>query len=106
MLGRIGSCTLDAQASASGEFPRHEDAVAVGHVLAERFALDEPMTAVQRHVSDVFSPGTRVPSIREFARSYGVSRFTVVEAYDRLVAMGYLEARRGSGFYTTPRPTD
>ena len=43
----------------------------------------------------------RVPSIREFARTHKVSRFTVVEAYDRLVAMGYLEARRGSGFYTT-----
>jgi len=68
--------------------------------------VDQIVTAVQRQVSDVFSPGTRVPSIREFARSYGVSRFTVVEAYDRLVAMGYLEARRGSGFYTTPRPSE
>ena len=52
----------------------------------------------------MFSSGTRIPSIREFARTYKVSRFTVVEAYDRLVAMGYLEARRGSGFYTTHRP--
>jgi DNA-binding transcriptional MocR family regulator len=68
--------------------------------------VDQIVTAVQRQVSDVLSPGTRVPSIREFARSYGVSRFTVVEAYDRLVAMGYLEARRGSGFYTTPRPSE
>jgi len=68
--------------------------------------VDQIVTAVQREVSDVFSPGTRVPSIREFARSYGVSRFTVVEAYDRLVAMGYLEARRGSGFYTTHRPSE
>jgi DNA-binding GntR family transcriptional regulator len=54
-------------------------------------------------VNDAFSPGTRIPSIREFARTHKVSRFTVVEAYDRLVAMGYLEARRGSGFYTTHR---
>lgn len=45
-------------------------------------------------------PGVRVPSIRSFADRHGVSRFTVVEAYDRLVALGYLEARRGSGFYT------
>ena len=29
-----------------------------------------------------------------------MSRFTVVEAYDRLVALGYLEARRGAGFFT------
>src|SRR6185312_10731347 len=36
------------------------------------------------------------------------SRFTVVEAYDRLVAMGYLHSRRGAGFYTAaaPAPAD
>ena len=65
--------------------------------------VDQIVTAVQRQVSDVWSPGTRMPSIRELARSHQVSRFTVVEAYDRLVAMGFLEARRGSGFYTTHR---
>ena len=47
----------------------------------------------------VCRPGTRVPSIRALATERGVSRFTVVEAYDRLVAHGYLESRRGSGFY-------
>lgn len=48
--------------------------------------------------------GTRMPSIRQFAAEHGVSRFTVVEAYDRLVAMGYLQSRRGSGFYVLARP--
>jgi DNA-binding transcriptional MocR family regulator len=48
--------------------------------------------------------GTRMPSIRRFAEDNGVSRFTVVEAYDRLVAQGYLESRRGSGFYVRERP--
>jgi DNA-binding transcriptional MocR family regulator len=47
-------------------------------------------------------PGTKLPSIRTFAKAHGVSRFTVVEAYDRLVAMGYLQSRRGDGFYTSP----
>jgi DNA-binding transcriptional MocR family regulator len=32
-----------------------------------------------------------------------VSRFTVVEAYERLVAQGYLDSRRGSGFYVRDR---
>jgi DNA-binding transcriptional MocR family regulator len=68
--------------------------------------VDQIVTAMQRQVNDAFSPGTRIPSIREFARTHKVSRFTVVEAYDRLVAMGYLEARRGSGFYTTHRPEE
>lgn len=48
--------------------------------------------------------GTRMPSIRRFAEDNGVSRFTVVEAYDRLVAQGYLDSRRGSGFYVRERP--
>lgn len=51
----------------------------------------------------VFRPGMRLPSIRALARQRRVSPFTVVEAYDRLVASGYLEARRGSGFYVRRR---
>ncbi|MEO8163755.1 MAG: PLP-dependent aminotransferase family protein [Betaproteobacteria bacterium] len=54
----------------------------------------------------VLSPGVRLPSIRTFARDYQVSRFTVVEAYDRLVALGYVQSRRGSGFFTCARKND
>lgn len=43
--------------------------------------------------------GSRLPSIRAAALEHGVSRFTVVEAYDRLVARGLVESRRGSGFF-------
>ena len=45
-----------------------------------------------------------MPSIRSFAQDHRVSRFTVVQAYDRLVAMGYLHSRQGSGFYVLSRP--
>ena len=48
--------------------------------------------------------GARMPSIRNFAEEHGVSRFTVVQAYDKLVAMGYLTSRLGSGFYVSARP--
>lgn len=48
--------------------------------------------------------GARMPSIRRFALDHDVSRFTVVQAYDRLVAMGYLHSRLGSGFYVSSRP--
>lgn len=47
-------------------------------------------------------PGSKLPSIRAFASAHGISRFTVVEAYDRLVALGYLHSRRGAGFFATP----
>lgn len=43
--------------------------------------------------------GTRMPSVRQFAKSNGVSTFTVVEAYDRLLNVGLLSSRRGSGFF-------
>ena len=45
----------------------------------------------------------RVPPIRVFAQKHQLGRFTVAEAYDRLVALGYLQAKRGSGFYVAAR---
>jgi len=54
----------------------------------------------------VFRPGMRMPSIRKLAEDKGVSRFTVVEAYERLVAHGYLDSRRGSGFYVRERSAE
>jgi len=48
-------------------------------------------------------PGTRLPSIRSMAQQAGVSRFTVVEAYDRLVARGLAQSRRGAGFFVRAR---
>ncbi|BBK38742.1 GntR family transcriptional regulator [Allostella sp. ATCC 35155] len=70
---------------------------------SKRPLVEQIVDEVRRHVDDRrVRPGTRLPSIRRFADAHGVSRFTAVEAYDRLVALGYLEARRGSGFYTTP----
>ncbi|MBB6250431.1 PLP-dependent aminotransferase family protein [Nitrospirillum iridis] len=48
-------------------------------------------------------PGARAPSIRDLAQRLGVSKSTVVEAYDRLVAEGVLAARPGSGFYVAKR---
>ena len=53
--------------------------------------------------SRLLMPGVRLPSIRTFSREFDVSRFTVVAAYDRLVAMGYVQSRRGSGFFTVAR---
>jgi DNA-binding transcriptional MocR family regulator len=48
-------------------------------------------------------PGSRLPSIRAMAEQAGVSRFTVVEAYDRLAASGLVQSRRGAGFFVAPR---
>lgn len=47
----------------------------------------------------VLVPGARLPSVRAMAKAGGVSKSTVVEAYDRLVAEGVIRSRPGSGFY-------
>ncbi|MDD2055976.1 PLP-dependent aminotransferase family protein [Pseudomonas sp. GD03860] len=44
-------------------------------------------------------PGSRLPSIRQLAREQGLSQSCVIEAYDRLVAAGWLQARHGAGFF-------
>jgi len=70
-----------------------------GDPLVEQLVL-----GVRQHIdARLLRPGTRLPSIRALAAQQGVSRFTVVEAYDRLVASGHVESRRGSGFYVATR---
>ncbi|MDQ7745874.1 aminotransferase-like domain-containing protein [Hydrogenophaga pseudoflava] len=48
-------------------------------------------------------PGSKAPSIRQFAHAHGVSTYTVVDAYDRLVALGYFVSRPHSGFFVRQR---
>lgn len=66
--------------------------------------VNQIVTAVMKQIDDrALRAGMRMPSIRKFATDHGVSRFTVVQAYDRLVAGGYLQSRLGSGFYVALR---
>ncbi len=62
------------------------------------------MNAIRTKVtSRALAAGDRLPSIRHFAATMEVSPSTVVEAYDRLAAEGLILARRGSGFYVSPK---
>jgi DNA-binding transcriptional MocR family regulator len=66
--------------------------------------VDQIVQAIRTHIDDrMLRPGARLPPIRKLAEDHGISRFTVVEAYDRLVALGLLQSRRGSGFYVCNR---
>ena len=68
--------------------------------------IDQIVRSVAARIDDrVLRGGARMPSIRQFAASHGVSCFTVVAGYDKLVARGYLESRRGAGFYVRERPS-
>lgn len=48
--------------------------------------------------------GAKAPSIRHFAHAHAVSVHTVVDAYDRLVALGYFVSRPNQGFFVRHRP--
>src|SRR5215467_12537631 len=48
-------------------------------------------------------PGTRLPSSRTLAADLGIARNTVADAYGRLIAEGWLEARHGSGTWVAER---
>ncbi len=45
--------------------------------------------------------GGRVPSTRSLARQYGLSRGTVLAAFDQLLSEGYTRAEKGSGTYVS-----
>jgi DNA-binding transcriptional MocR family regulator len=65
---------------------------------------DQIVNAIAARIDDKqLRAGARMPSIRKYAATHGVSAFTVVAAYDRLVAQGYLESRRGAGFFVRER---
>ena len=72
-----------------------------GAALGGQMTLVDQLVAwAERRIQEqVFRPGMRMPSVRQLATDRSMSRFTVVEAYERLVARGHLQARRGSGFF-------
>lgn len=60
--------------------------------------------AVKEWITDrirwqMFLPNQRVPSVRKLAKQLGISSFTVMQAYEQLVAKNVLTAKQGSGFY-------
>ncbi len=59
-------------------------------------ALKSAMFAGTVHV------GSRLPPTRLLARELGLSRNTVLAAYEQLRAEGFVDGRVGSGSYVTP----
>jgi DNA-binding transcriptional MocR family regulator len=63
--------------------------------------IETAMAAIRQRIEK--TPGAKLPSIRRLAEQLGVSKSTVVEAYDRLVAEGEVEVKAGSGFFASVR---
>jgi DNA-binding GntR family transcriptional regulator len=58
---------------------------------------------IARAIRNRVPPGSRLPSSRVMARLLGVSRNTVMTAYDDLVAAGLIRGRRGAGMLVAAR---
>src|SRR3954464_8439555 len=61
---------------------------------------------VQSIRAGTFKHGQRLPSERDLAEEFGVSRPTIREAMLALEIRGMVEARHGSGVYVTDNPPD
>jgi GntR family transcriptional regulator/MocR family aminotransferase len=61
-----------------------------------RWLYDEIRHAI---LSGRLKRGWRLPATRELAKQYGVSRGTIVMAFEQLHSEGYLEGRTGDGTY-------
>jgi len=63
--------------------------------------IERVMRAIRSQIaSRSLTPGAKLPSIRSTAETMQVSKSTVVEAYERLMAEGIIRSRPGSGFYS------
>lgn len=73
--------------------------------LLQKRRLDKPLYLQigdeirEQIVSGVLKPGDRLPSTRTCASEAGVSRTSIIAAFEQLRAEGYLSARQGSGYY-------
>lgn len=68
-------------------------AVPAAHMPAQRWLYSTIRTQIP---DGALRPGAQVPSTRELARLYGLSRGTIVGAFEQLAAEGYLEGIIGS----------
>src|SRR5262244_2110759 len=64
-------------------------------------ALAQQIYHALRHaiLAGQLAPGARLPATRSLAHELGVSRNTVLLAYDQLLAEGYTVGQTGSGTY-------
>lgn len=73
-------------------------------ILQATTLVEKVMTIIRDRINAMsLMPGARLPSIRRLSETMSVSKSTVVEAYDRLVAEGAIQARRGAGFFVADK---
>ena len=82
-------------------------------MMVESYTLNPHLTKTaavaewlqQRIDWQIYLPNQRVPSVRKLAKSLDISCFTVVQAYEQLVATNVLMAKPSSGYYVNQKPS-
>ena len=75
--------------------------IAIEHEAARPIATQLYAALRDMMLSGAIAAGARLPSSRTLARDLGVSRTTVIDAFDRLIAEGLVEARVGAGTFVS-----
>jgi GntR family transcriptional regulator / MocR family aminotransferase len=91
------SCTMRAMAKRTTSFDFVVNSAPQGKALFQ-WLYDEVRSAI---LDGRLKRGMRLPSTRELALRYGVSRGTVVAAFEQLQSEGYLEGKVGAGTHVT-----
>lgn len=52
-------------------------------------------------VNGIYKPGSKIPSVREYALILGINPNTVVKVYDILTKEGLIEAKGTTGYFLT-----
>ncbi|MPW18705.1 putative HTH-type transcriptional regulator [Paraburkholderia piptadeniae] len=66
---------------------------------SEGTLVDQIVASIEQELSHgTYPAGTKLPSVRNFAKTHALSTYTVSEAYQRLVSLGLVVARAGAGY--------
>jgi DNA-binding transcriptional regulator YhcF (GntR family) len=55
----------------------------------------------EKVIEGKYSPGEKIPSVRDLANEMGVNPNTVMRTYSELQTRGIIDNKRGMGFYVT-----
>lgn len=79
------------------------------NITIDKLSKESAYEQIRRQIAELvrdglLEAGEKIPSVRELARSLGVSVKTVYSAYEALAAENIIATRHGSGTYITAQP--
>ena len=84
--------------------------IAIDHASARPVTTQLYAALRELMLSGAVAGGERLPATRTLAQELGLSRTTVIQAFDRLIAEGLIESRVGAGSFVrgarAARPLD